>query len=43
MKEFLEIIKGKEPKFTFYEEKIILETMFEAEISSEKGIKRNIS
>ena len=43
MKEFLEIIKGKEPKFRFYEEKIILETMFEAEISSEKGIKRNIS
>ncbi len=43
MKEFLEIVKGKEPKFTFYEEKILLETMFEAEISSEKGIKRNIS
>lgn len=43
IKEFLEIIKGKEPKFTFYDEKILLETMFEAEISSEKGIKRNIS
>ena len=43
MKEFLEVVKGKEPKFTFKEEKILLETMFEAEISSEKGIKRNIS
>lgn len=42
IKEFLEIIKGKNPKFTFKEEKILLQTMFEAEISSEKGIKRNI-
>lgn len=43
MNEFLQIIKGKKPKFTFEDEKIVLETMFESEISSEKGIKRNIS
>lgn len=42
MKEFVEVVKGKVPEFTFNEEKILLETMFEAEISAEKGIKRNL-
>jgi hypothetical protein len=36
-------IHCRKQKCIFYEGMIILKTMFEAEISLEKGIKRNIS
>lgn len=43
MKEFVKVIKGSNPTFTYVNEKFMLKTMFEAEISSEKGVKRDLS
>lgn len=43
MEVFMNMIRGSIPALTFEDEKIHLKTMFEAEASSEEGIKKHIS
>ena len=42
MREFVGVVNGKAPRFTLGDERILLQTMFEAEASSESGFKWDV-